>query len=185
MSTRFRTFVQFNEKFWLRKVALFSSATTVLLSDCKAFKNHDLLPFKQGVRGSNPRRGTKKEETAKGCLFFFGVAAAPRIDQIHREGTPIPSRTHPMRTWAPANRHNPPRVTRRFRRVRGSNPRSFYFSALSIIVATSSRVIKSCGLVPSVTFASVSLSHAAFAHALTGFLPCSARYCSMNCFQVS
>ena len=28
------------------------------------------LPFKQGVRGSNPRRGTKKE-MALSCLFFW------------------------------------------------------------------------------------------------------------------
>ena len=28
------------------------------------------LPFKQGVRGSNPRRGTKKE-MALSCLFFL------------------------------------------------------------------------------------------------------------------
>ena len=29
------------------------------------------LPFKQGVRGSNPRRGTKKRSTAKRCFSFW------------------------------------------------------------------------------------------------------------------
>ena len=29
------------------------------------------LPFKQGVRGSNPRRGTKKKSTAKRCFSFW------------------------------------------------------------------------------------------------------------------
>ena len=32
------------------------------------------LPFKQGVRGSNPRRGTKKKDTlARVFLFVFDV----------------------------------------------------------------------------------------------------------------
>ena len=29
------------------------------------------LPFKQGVRGSNPRRGTKKEKHRKAVLLFL------------------------------------------------------------------------------------------------------------------
>ena len=31
------------------------------------------LPFKQGVRGSNPRRGTKKEKHRKAVLLFLGA----------------------------------------------------------------------------------------------------------------
>ena len=31
--------------------------------------------------------------------FLSGIAPAARMDQIHREGTPIPSQAHLMQTW--------------------------------------------------------------------------------------
>ena len=36
------------------------------------------LPFKQGVRGSNPRRGTKKRSTAKRCFSFWHLVDSKR-----------------------------------------------------------------------------------------------------------
>ena len=41
------------------------------------------LPFKQGVRGSNPRRGTKKRSTAKRCFSFWHLVDSKRAPTSH------------------------------------------------------------------------------------------------------
>ena len=52
------------------------SDAPILLHMCHAplAQSVEHLPFKQGVRGSNPRRGTKKKDTRKRVfLFVFDV----------------------------------------------------------------------------------------------------------------
>ena len=41
------------------------------------------LPFKQGVRGSNPRRGTKKRSTALRCFSFWHLVDSKRAPTSH------------------------------------------------------------------------------------------------------
>ena len=57
------------------------------------------LPFKQGVRGSNPRRGTKKE-MALSCLFFLDCNGVQREhNKKLNNGLPILHKVPPKRDY--------------------------------------------------------------------------------------
>ena len=62
------------------------------------------LPFKQGVRGSNPRRGTKKRSTALRCFSFWHLVDSKRAPASH---DPTGRRSRTQYSTRPPGQHPP------------------------------------------------------------------------------